>query len=240
MSAPEVVLLWDLDGTLLSTGRAGVFALEEAAEAVLGTGVDLQDMHTSGLTDAQIAELILDRHGHGLGDVNRFLALYGDALPRHLPRRQGRVMPGVRALLEDLAPEDLVVSLLLTGNTRAGAQAKLRHYGLADLIIDGAFCRGPGERTVIARAALEEAERRLGSAPDPDRTYVIGDTPLDIECALALGLRSIGVATGEYGVDELERSGAWRALEHLPKPAEFRTLVGLPAGFRSGYAPGET
>src|SRR5882724_4663894 len=99
MSSPRVVLLWDLDGTLLSTARAGVFALEEAAEAVLGTEVDLQDMHTSGLTDAQIAELILDGRGHDPGDMDRFLELYGAALPRHLPRRQGRVMPGVRAVL---------------------------------------------------------------------------------------------------------------------------------------------
>jgi phosphoglycolate phosphatase-like HAD superfamily hydrolase len=238
MSLPPVVLLWDLDGTLLSTARAGVFALEEAAEAVLGTEVDLQDMHTSGLTDAQIAELILDGRGHDPGDMDRFLELYGAALPRHLPRRQGRVMPGVRAVLEDLLGEDLVLSLLLTGNIRAGAQAKLRHYGLADLIIDGAFCRGPGERTVIARAALEEAERRIGAAPDPERTFVIGDTPRDVDCARALGLRSIAVATGEYGVDELQRSGAWRALEQLPEPTEFRTLVGLPTGTRSAYAPG--
>jgi phosphoglycolate phosphatase len=238
MSSSPVVLLWDLDGTLLSTGRAGVFALEEAAEEMLGTSVDLQDMHTSGLTDAQIAELILGGGGRGAGDVDRFLELYGAALPRHLPRRQGRVMPGVRALLEDLDGEEGVLSLLLTGNIRAGAQAKLRHYGLADLIVDGAFCCGPGERTVIARAALEEAERRIGAAPDPERTFVIGDTPRDVDCARALGLRSIAVATGEYGVDQLEAGGAWRTFEQLPEPAEFRALVGLPAGSRSAYAPG--
>jgi phosphoglycolate phosphatase len=238
MSPSPVVLLWDLDGTLLSTGRAGVFALEEAAEEITGTSVDLQDMHTSGLTDAQIAKLVLGARGRAPADVDRFLELYGAALPRHLPRRQGRVMPGVRALLEDLAGDDLVLSLLLTGNIRAGAHAKLRHYGLADLIIDGAFCRGPGERTLIARAALQEAERRLGAAPDPGRTFVIGDTPRDVGCARALGLRSIAIATGEYGVDELERSGAWRAFERLPEPTEFRALVGLPIGSRGAYAPG--
>ncbi len=229
MSSPAVVLLWDLDGTLLTTARAGVFALEEAAEAVLGTEVDLQDMHTSGMTDAQIAELILDGRGEGPADVDRFLELYGGALPRHLPRRRGHVMPGVREALEDLDGDDRVLSLLLTGNIRAGAEAKLRHYGLADLIDDGAFCVGPGERTLIARAAVEEAERRLGAAPDPDRTYVIGDTPRDIECALALGLRSIGVATGQYRVDELEQAGAWRAFHRLPAPPELRALVGVPA-----------
>jgi phosphoglycolate phosphatase-like HAD superfamily hydrolase len=227
MGPSQVVLLWDLDGTLLSTGRAGVFALEEAAEAVLGRKVDLQDMHTSGLTDAQIAELILDGDPDAGANVDRFLELYGAALPRHLPRRQGRVMPGVREVLEDLAGDDRVLNLLLTGNVRAGAQAKLRHYGLAALISDGAFCQGVGERAEIGRSALVLAEQRLGTAPEPGRTFVIGDTPRDVECARVLGVRCIAVATGEYGTEKLAVAGAWRVAEQLPEPASFRALVGL-------------
>jgi phosphoglycolate phosphatase len=229
MSPVPSVLLWDLDGTLLSTARAGVFALEEAAREVLGVEVDLQEMHTSGLTDAQIAELILDGSPDAASNVARFLDLYGAALPRHLPRRQGSVMPGVREVFEDLAGDDRVLSLLLTGNIEAGAQAKLEHYGLADLISEGAFCRGPGERAEIAEAALGLAQERIGAAPDKRRTFVIGDTPRDVECARALGLLSIGVATGEYEVDQLAASGAWRVFERLPEPVLFRELVGLPA-----------
>jgi phosphoglycolate phosphatase-like HAD superfamily hydrolase len=227
------VLLWDLDGTLLSTGRAGVLALEEAARTVLGSEIDLQEMHTSGLTDAQIAELILAGHPGGASAVRRFLQIYGAALPRHLPRRKGRVMPGVREVLEDLAGDDRVVNLLLTGNIEAGALAKLRHYGLSDLIVDGAFCQGPGDRVLIAQAALDESERQIGAPPDLNRTFVIGDTPRDVECACAVGLRSIGVATGEYSVDELVSRGAWRVFERLPDPAQFRTLLQLPARPRS-------
>jgi phosphoglycolate phosphatase-like HAD superfamily hydrolase len=225
---PPTLLLWDLDGTLLTTGRAGVFALEEAAREVLGFEVDLQDMHTSGLTDAQIAELVLAEHQGDEGEIDRLLELYGAALPRSLFRRQGKVMPGVREVFEDLAGDDRVLSLLLTGNIEAGALAKLRHYELDDLIFEGAFCAGPGERVEIGQAALELAEQRIGAAPDRARTYVIGDTPRDVECAQALGLRSIGVATGQYGVDELERAGAWRAFGRLPAPDRFRGLVGLP------------
>jgi phosphoglycolate phosphatase-like HAD superfamily hydrolase len=227
MSPSPTVLLWDLDGTLLSTGRAGVFALEEAAREVLGRDVDLQDMHTSGLTDGQIAALILDGHPDAGANVDRFLTLYGAALPRHLPRRQGRVMPGVREVFEDLDGDDQVLNLLLTGNVRAGAQAKLRYYGLAELISDGAFCKGLGERAEIGRAALALAEERLGTTPEPGRTFVIGDTPRDVECARSLGVRCIGIATGEYGTEKLGGAGAWHVAEQLPDPASFRALVGL-------------
>jgi phosphoglycolate phosphatase-like HAD superfamily hydrolase len=236
VSPPPVVLFWDLDGTLLTTARAGVYALEEAAHAVLGVDLDLQGMRTSGLTDAQIAELILRESGctrlEGDGgqaaQIARFLDVYGAVLPSHLPRRQGGVMPGVRAILEDLAGDGRVVNLLLTGNVEAGARAKLRHYGLDHLIWEGAFCEGPGERVLIARDAVRLATRRLGTAPDPRRTYVIGDTPHDIRCARALGVRGMAVATGEYSPQELATDGAWRVLESLPAPAQFRALVELP------------
>jgi phosphoglycolate phosphatase-like HAD superfamily hydrolase len=229
LKPPPTLLLWDLDGTLLTTGRAGVFALEEAASEVLGFEVDLQDMHTSGLTDAQIAKLVLAEHSGPEHEVDRLLELYGAALPQSLFRRQGKVMPGVREVFEDLAGDDKALSLLLTGNIEAGALAKLRHYELDELISEGAFCEGLGERVEIARVALDLAAERGGASPDVGRTFVIGDTPRDVECATAVGVRCIGVATGEYGVDELAASGAWRALERLPEPAEFRDLVGLPA-----------
>jgi phosphoglycolate phosphatase-like HAD superfamily hydrolase len=186
-------------------------------------------MRTSGLTDAQIAERILDGRPAVASDVERFLRLYGAALPSHLPRRQGRVMPGVRDVLEDLAGDDRVLSLLATGNIEAGAQAKLRHYGLADLIWDGAFCQGLGERALIAEAALAEAERLIGRSPDRSHTFVIGDTPHDVACAQAVGVRCIAIATGAFTADELASSGAWRVFERLPDPAGFRMLVGVPA-----------
>jgi phosphoglycolate phosphatase-like HAD superfamily hydrolase len=237
VSTTPVVLFWDLDGTLLTTARAGVYALEEAAHLVLGVDLDLQGMRTAGLTDAQIAELILRDSGCATleGDagepaiVARFLDVYGAALPSHLPRRQGGVMPEVRAILEDLAGDGRVVNLLLTGNVEAGARAKLRHYGLHHLIWEGAFCEGPGERVLIGRDAVRLATRRLGTAPDPSRTYVIGDTPHDIHCARALGVRSIAVATGEYSAQELATDGAWRVFESLPAPAQFRALLELPS-----------
>jgi phosphoglycolate phosphatase len=218
-----VVCFWDIDGTLLSTGRAGIFALEAAAREVCGGDVSLQDMHTSGLTDAQIAERIIG-DGATAEQVAAFLDVYGRELPAALHRRTGGVMPGVRAILEDLADDPDALSLLLTGNVRDGAHAKLRHYGLDDLLVDGAFCEGLGPRDEIARRAWE-----LAGTPDPSRCYVIGDTPHDVSCGQAIGACTIAVATGGHDRAALEACGPTVALDALPDPAEFRALLGLPA-----------
>jgi len=224
------VLLWDIDGTLLSTGRAGIFALEDAAREVCGAEADIQSLPTAGLTDAQIAVVIIESLG---GQPSRttiaaFLRVYERELPAALFRRDGRVLPGVAAILEDLAGEPDVHNLLLTGNTRAGARAKLSHYGLDAHLRDGAFCVGPGPRSNIAREAWILARER---SPEngPDRAFVIGDTPHDISCGKEIGARTIAVATGSYGLAELQASDPWVAIEHLPDPQAFRALVGVRA-----------
>lgn len=219
---PRLVLLWDVDGTLLTTARAGVFSLEDALEEVSGIRADLQGMATAGLTDYEIAETALRSVGHEADEdtVLRFLAVHGEQLPRYLDRREGHVMPGVREVLEDLAGRDDVRSLLLTGNTEAGARAKLRHYGLDGYFPDGgAFCVGPGDREEIARRALTLA----GDAP----AVVIGDTPADVACGKAIGARTLAIATGSFTAEDLAAADAWRVVERLPAPGRFRALLGI-------------
>jgi phosphoglycolate phosphatase-like HAD superfamily hydrolase len=218
----SVALFWDIDGTLLTTARAGVFALEEAVHDVTGARLDLQSLATAGLTDAAIAALALAEAGAEPSDVlvERFLRAYESHLPELLHRRQGRVMPGVTDVLDDLRERDDVASYLLTGNTEAGARAKLAHYGLLGYFErGGAFCLGPGERAEIARRALPLAN---GSTP-----YVIGDTPHDIACGAAIGARTIAVATGSYSREALEAHDPWHTLDALPAPDGFRALLGL-------------
>jgi phosphoglycolate phosphatase len=169
MIAP--VLCWDIDGTLLTTGRAGVYALEKAALEITGQPLDLQSLATAGLTDVEIARRILQLHGvePSLENQERLLRLYEDALPESLPRRQGSVMPGVRPILEALAGRPAWGSVLLTGNTRRGARAKLEHYGLAAFFAEGAFSDGTENRREIAEAALASFAR-AGPAI-PQRTW---------------------------------------------------------------------
>ncbi|HEY1367879.1 MAG TPA: haloacid dehalogenase-like hydrolase [Gaiellaceae bacterium] len=218
----NAALFWDLDGTLLTTGRAGVFALEAALSDVAGVEHDLQQLVTSGLTDAEVAAAALEAAGLDSDEerVVAFLRAYEAHLPECLHRRRGHVMPGVRDLLEDLEGHDDVRSFLLTGNTPAGARAKLAHYELDRFFPDGAgaFCLGPGRRVEIAHRAAALAD---GAAT----RYVIGDTPQDIGCGKAIGARTIAVATGSYGADDLRRHDPWLVLDRIPDPAAFEELI---------------
>jgi phosphoglycolate phosphatase len=219
----RTALFWDIDGTLLTTARAGVFSLEDALAQVTGVRMSLQETTTAGLTDYAIAESALRAVGHPADEetVREFLRVHGAQLGRYLDRRDGYVMPGVREVLEDLEGRDDVVNLLLTGNVEAGAWAKLRHYGLDGFFpLGGSFCAGPGERDEIAR-------RAAGLAEGAELVYVIGDTPQDIAAGTAIGARVIAVATGSHSAAELEDEEPWIVLERIPQPGRFNELLGL-------------
>jgi phosphoglycolate phosphatase len=221
------ILFWDIDGTLLTTNKGGVFAWDESVGETTGREFQLLSHRIAGLTDYQIAAKTLDILGlaHDAAIVERLVRRYEARLPESLPRKQGHVLPNVREILEALAPRTDVRSYLLTGNTRGGATAKLTHYKLDHLLPTGAFAIDTSDRATIAIRALELA-RRDGPV-DEASLFVIGDTPHDIQCANAIGARTIAVATGGYSIAELEPHQPWRLLPALPGPAAFTALVGL-------------
>jgi phosphoglycolate phosphatase len=223
----DVFLCWDIDGTLLSTARAGVYALEKATLAMTGWPLDLQAMPTAGFTDVEIARQILERAGRNQsGAVEEFLLIYEEALPSALHRRTGKVMPGVIEVLDDLRCRPDWGSILLTGNTRRGAEAKLRHYGL-DGYFDfaaGAFSDGTVNRAEIALRAVKLIQARQPSLPC-GRIIVIGDTPYDIACARAAGVRCLAIANGGHSVESLHQHTPDAVVEQLPVPARFVELV---------------
>jgi phosphoglycolate phosphatase-like HAD superfamily hydrolase len=224
------VLFWDIDGTLLTTGRAGIFAWEQAVRDVSGSAKDLQDFRTGGLTDAQIAaQLIREWGGEPTPEkVATMLRAYESHLPDRLTWRKGQVLPGVREILEDVAERPGVVSLLLTGNTPVGGRAKLAHYRLDGHLFDGALCADTDDRETIARRAWELAQAQADGELSAEQTYVIGDTPHDVACARAIGARAVAVASGPFDRAELERSRPWLLLDDLPAPDRFAQLLGLP------------
>jgi phosphoglycolate phosphatase-like HAD superfamily hydrolase len=224
-----IVLFWDIDGTLLSTGRAGIFAWNDSARELTGRDFDLTAVRTAGMTDYQIAVTTLEMLGveGSPATVERLLRRYEELLPSALPRRNGRVLDNVREVLEHLQAERADVrSYLLTGNTRAGARAKLTYYNLLHFFPDGAFAEDAGARAGIASRALDLA-RKAGPVGE-ETIFVIGDTPHDIECARAIDAKTIAVATGGYSVEELRSYDPWRLFETLPGPAAFVRLIEEP------------
>jgi phosphoglycolate phosphatase len=221
-----MVLFWDIDGTLLNTGRAGMIAWNDSVRELTGREFDLKtEMRTAGLTDFQIAVQTFEAMGLNPepGLIQRFVRRYEELLPASLPRRNGYVCPNVREILEHLRERADIRSYLLTGNTRGGARAKLTYYGLMEFFSDGAFADDAGDRSAIARRALELA-KRAGPVAD-NGIFVVGDTPHDIACATAIGARTIAVATGGYTLEELQPHRPWHMFSELPPPEEFMALI---------------
>ena len=230
------ILFWDIDGTLLTTGKAGVPAWEQAVRETTGKEFQLSSIRVPGLTDYQIAARTFELLGvPTTGDVlKRMVTRYEEMLPSTLPSKQGRVLPNVREILEALRARTDVRSYLLTGNTRAGARAKLTHYDLLKYLPDGGFAEDQGSRSSIAKRALELARR--GGPVTADRVFVIGDTPHDIECAAPIDARAIAVATGGYSVEELSAHHPWRVFAELPPPSAFLQLIDGPASAQDATA----
>jgi phosphoglycolate phosphatase len=222
-----MLIFWDIDGTLLTTGRAGIYAWQDALREVTGVVANLWEFDTAGHPDFGIARRLLTQFA-GVAEpeesaVARLVERYEDHLPAALSLKQGAVLPNVREILEALARDPGARSMLLTGNTHRGAQAKLAHYGLAPFFSEGAFSDGNRDRIAIARAAVDRAGM-LG-ATTTDRVFVVGDTPHDVRCGLAIGARTIAVATGGYQAGELAAAGAWRTVPQLPPAADFFALL---------------
>jgi phosphoglycolate phosphatase-like HAD superfamily hydrolase len=228
----EGAILWDLDGTLLFTAKGGRIALTASILEHTGHQVDLEDLATSGLTDFESVAAAVASTGTETDDdlLRRVREGYEQRLPEALLQREGLVLPGIENALAGLTRRGRVANLLLTGNTRAGAEAKLVRYGLSEWFPHGGgFSDGPGGRVPIARRALRVATELVRDL-DSSRVLVIGDTPRDVECADAIGVRTLGVATGAHSVDVLVEAGAFMAVEQIPDAETLEALVLDPAG----------
>lgn len=219
------VVYWDIDGTLLTTARAGVPAMEDGAEAVVGRRPDLSTMRTAGMTDPMIAQAVLESMGHPADPSSRarLLEVYSDALPGRLGNKRGRVLPGVLDTLTDLAARDDVACALLTGNMRGGAEAKLRSYGLWSFFDTGGFGDDGADRADIARAAVRRATEHYG--PAARSGVLVGDTPYDIAAGRAVGLPVVAIASDTHRRVELDALMPCRVVDRVPPAAELLDVV---------------
>lgn len=199
------LILWDIDMTLVNTGAAGQHALIRATIDWFGGDGDLSGVEVAGRTDRAIAHQILEKFGQPVTDenVDSFLDRYVALLPEELPKRNGRVLPGVRELLEDLASQPDKTLGLLTGNLERGAQLKLAHYDLWRFFPFGAFADDDHDRNKLGPCAVRRAMEHAGFDFRPDQVDVVGDTGHDIACGKAFGARTIAVATGSWSRERL-------------------------------------
>jgi phosphoglycolate phosphatase len=197
------VLLFDIDGTLIRSGGAGKLAMEAALTTAFGVPEVIDRVNYSGRTDPGIAHELLTLHGIESTPENlqKLQAEYLAHLPQALRRRHGEVLPGVVEALRRERREAVVG--LLTGNVKAGAEIKLKHFGLWDFFPFGGFADGLADRDDVARRALTEAEAHVGRSVDPHDVWIIGDTPADVKCARAIGANAVIVATGWHTHAEL-------------------------------------
>jgi len=219
------ILFWDIDGTLLKTGKAGLFAFEQAVQEIFNTSFDFTTIKTAGMTDyyiaSQVIQLVTVREPAN-HEICQLIARYEEILPSHLAARQGHLTPSVKDILTHIHNHENYVSLLLTGNTTIGAKIKLTHYGLNDFFnfTHSAFCNNCFNRTEISAQALSIVNEHY-PAVSLDQVYVIGDTPNDINCGKVIGARTIAVATGTYSVEELSVYSPWWVVPVLPSPIDF-------------------
>lgn len=228
----RTLLLFDIDGTLVLSGRAGLRALDRAFAEATGVAGAFHGLNAAGRTDGYLLDQAARRAGCALTPEVRaaLQSRYCEILEEEiLLPGEGRkqIMPGVVPLLDALESRADVALALLTGNFKQSARIKLEHFGLWRRFRFGAFADDSSDRNLLVPIALERA-RESGLQPDEnDRVIVIGDTPLDVECAKAGGVPALGVATGSHPVAELLDSGAYAALEDLSDTRKVMALLGL-------------
>ncbi|HKJ91699.1 MAG TPA: HAD family hydrolase [Longimicrobiales bacterium] len=216
------LILFDIDGTLLSTDGAASRAFHRALLEVYGTAGPITSFDFHGRTDREIARTLLRVAGFDDGAIDgRFAALWSVylrelAVELNQASHRTRVMPGVVALLDALARRaDAVVLGLLTGNIEEGARLKLASCGLNGRFALGAFGSDDEERDRLGAVAVGRARDLLGVTFRGADIVVVGDTPRDVQCARPVGARAVAVATGRHTVEELEEAGADAALADL-------------------------
>lgn len=201
MPRASQVVLFDIDGTLITSGRAGARGMNAAFLALHGVANALNGVSLAGRTDHAIVSDVLRAIGHP--PTPQAVRVLRDAYLEHLPREMAvphpdnRVLPGVLAVLDMLSTRDDIAVGLLTGNFHGGAAIKLGHFDLWRRFAFGAFGDDHVDRRDLVPIALTAAAR-AGAEVSASHVVVIGDTPLDIDCARHHRVRSVGVATGMY------------------------------------------
>jgi phosphoglycolate phosphatase-like HAD superfamily hydrolase len=221
MATTYRILLFDIDGTLVTTGGAGAVAWRRAFEELHGIPADIGKFTDAGMTDPDVGAKTFEAV-IGRPPTSHELALIVQRRLEHLPEAVAesegyKVLPGVPERLKELSRAGHLLGLI-TGNGDGAAFIKLARGDLMRWFTFGAYASAGVDRADIVRRAVERGEAMLGADVPNAEIYVIGDTPLDVEAAHAVGCTAVGVATGHYDVDALREAGADHVIATMEDP----------------------
>jgi len=227
------LILFDIDGTLVHTGRAGVKAFARVFATEFGAPQGTERMRFGGRTDVSLVREFFSLHGiqPSPANFNRFFERYVFWLDQILKESHGGECPGVLEFLDELGtlPQPPMLGLL-TGNIRLGAEIKLRHFDLWHRFVTGGFADDHEDRNGIAAAAFERGRKLLGSTLRGDEVVVVGDTPHDVTCGRHIGARVLAVATGGATLEVLRGHQPDWAVPNLTALSAAAVCNGAAAG----------
>lgn len=213
------LILFDIDGTLVLTGGAGLRAFDRAMAAEFDPGMSLEIISPAGMTDTAIFRTIFERNRNRPPtgeEEERLYARYLKFLEEEVERSPDfRVLAGVRELLEELATHDDFLLGLGTGNLEGGARIKMKRAGLDGYFTYGGFGSDSSDRAELLGIAVERGKRALASGDGVEAVFVVGDTPRDVEAGKAIGARILAVASGSYDRSALAAADADLVVEDL-------------------------
>jgi phosphoglycolate phosphatase len=217
MDRPRAIL-FDIDGTLISSGGAGGVAWRRAFEDLYGIPADIGKYTDAGMTDPEVGRLtftnVIGREPTA-DEMAALIAKRTAHLPQAVAESKGyKVLDGVTETLERLTEAGLLLGLT-TGGVEAAAHIKLARGDLNKYFPFGGYGSDSSDRTELTSKAIERAGVILGEPVDPDRVLVVGDTPLDLDAAHAAGAVAVGVASGSFDEDQLRAAGADYVLASL-------------------------
>jgi len=220
------ICLFDIDGTLIQTGGAGKSAFQAALTSEFGIEASDCRVPFSGRTDRAIVRDLFELHRIDDTEASwdRFCGAYLHHLPAELALLQGRVLPGILKLLAEFSERPDVAVGLLTGNMEKGAMTKLTHFAIEHHFEFGGYGERHYDRADVAREALAAARQNNDNVLT-EQVWVIGDTPLDIQCARAIDAHVVAVCTGLHSREELAAEHPDLLLDDLADPTPFLLAI---------------
>jgi len=222
------LILFDIDGTLIDSGGAGVRSLDLAFKKVFSVENGFHGISMAGKTDSQIIKEGLAKHGLSMdGNIVAVIEAYLFHLKQEIKNDRKHTKPGVHKILQLLHHVRDIGVGLLTGNLEQGARIKLDAFNLNKYFPSGAFGSDDEDRNKLLPVAVRRFEELLNEKIAIEESIVIGDTPRDVECAHSYGAICIGVATGPYSFNELVEARADYVVKDLSNPATLFESLNL-------------